>query len=668
MSNLIQYRRDIDGLRALAVVPVILFHAGYDWIAGGFVGVDVFFVISGYLISSILIREMDAGGFTFARFYERRVRRIVPALLSVLVATLVAGYFVLLPEEYVGLGKAAAAALGFVPNIYYWSTSSTYFGIDVAVLPLLHTWSLGIEEQFYIFFPLLLLALRRLKTGWLLPGAFIALFALSLWANLRLTGEEPRLSFYLLPTRAWELLAGVLLSLGIVKPVRERRLANLLALAGLGLIVLPMLLLDEKSEFPGVNALYPALGAAVLIYSNAQARTWVGTLLETKVLVYIGTISYSLYLWHWPVAVYTQMLWDSPYNKPFIVALSLVLAAFSYRFIESRYRRRVSVPGRRSARLAELGAGAGVVAVMVLALGVFQGLPARLPQRVQAVIENPANATAHDNCVAFSKQEGDRETWRCQLGAKGQAPRFVVWGDSHAGALAHAFDLAAKELDIAGENIWSGGCRPVLGVFRQGKRRCLEFNRQVAQYIAAHPTIRQVYLVGYWRVPVSGEGYDNSNFMILDAQSGAESRRENERVFLRGLQRTLQAMQGREVFLVQDVPEIGSRFGKSVSSLLARQIWTGAEIPAGHYFDDSTDRFEARFRDLLTQLPAPPVYIRIRPQLCPQKKCPLASGDRFIYSDGDHLSRYGASLLEPVFLPYLAQGLAANDRGALGRR
>ncbi len=661
MSNLIKYRRDIDGLRALAVIPVVLFHAGYSQVSGGFVGVDVFFVISGYLISSILIREMDAGSFTFTGFYERRVRRIVPALLSVLFATLVAGYFVLLPEEYVNLGKAAAAALGFVPNVYYWSTSSTYFGIDVAILPLLHTWSLGIEEQFYIFFPLLLLALRRVNRRWWLPVAFVFLFALSLWANLRLTGEEPRFSFYMLPTRAWELLAGVLLSLGVFRPARARWLANLLALAGLILIVVPMSVLDEQSAFPGLNAVYPALGAALLIYSNAQVRTGVGRLLEANALVYIGTISYSLYLWHWPVAVYTRMLWDSPYNKPFIVALSLLLASFSYRFIESRYRRRAVVGQPGSGALAELGAGAGLLAVMILSLGLFQGLPARLPPPVQAVIDNPDNLTAHDHCVPFIEQHSDRETWRCPLGAKDQAPRFVVWGDSHAGALAHAFDLAAKELGIAGETIWSGGCRPILGVFRQGKRRCLEFNREVRQYLAAHPGIRQVYLAGYWRLPVSGEGYDNSNFMILDAQSGAESRRENERVFLRGLQRTLQAMQDREVFMVQDVPEVGSQFGKSVSSLLARQIWTGAEIPSGHYFDDSADAFEAKFRELLAQLPAPPAYIPIRPRLCPQQKCPLAAGDKFIYSDGDHLSRYGASLLEPVFLPYLAQGLAVND-------
>jgi len=171
VSNLIKQRTEIDGLRAVAVIPVILFHAGYDWISGGFVGVDVFFVISGFLISSIIVKEMNAEYFTFARFYERRVRRIVPALLTVLLASLIGGYFILLPGEYSNLGKATVATLTFVPNIHYWITSSTYFGLDIVTLPLLHTWSLGVEEQFYLLFPLLLLVLRKLLKTSLIPIA-----------------------------------------------------------------------------------------------------------------------------------------------------------------------------------------------------------------------------------------------------------------------------------------------------------------------------------------------------------------------------------------------------------------------------------------------------------------------------------------------------------------
>ncbi len=660
MSNLIKYRRDIDGLRALAVIPVVLFHAGYDWISGGFVGVDIFFVISGFLISSILIREMNAGTFTFARFYERRVRRIVPALLTVLFATLVAGYFLLLPEEYVDLGKAAAAALGFVPNVYYWSTSSTYFGIDIATLPLLHTWSLGIEEQFYIFFPLLLVALRKLRGLLLLALVLGALFAVSLAANLWMVNNDPRFSFYMLPTRAWELLAGVLLSLGVLAPVRHRLAANLLALAGLLLILLPMVLLDDKSVFPGLNAVYPVLGAALLIHSNAAVETWVAWLLGRKVFVYVGTISYSLYLWHWPIVLYTKMLWDTPDNKPLIVALSVLCASLSYYFVEGRYRNRRSAPEHRPGRLGELAGVAAVLALMMTTLVLTHGLPARMPAAVSAVIDNPANHAAHDDCQAFASTQSDREAWRCRLGVEDAEPRFLVWGDSHAGAVAYALGLAAKKLGVAGVNIWTGGCRPLLGVFREGKPRCLDFNREVRRYIEAHPSIEQVYLAGYWRVPVSGEGYDNNNFLIMDQQTRSVSTDENARVFIRGLQRTMHSLAGRQVFLIQDVPEIGAQFGKSVVSLLARQVWTHQEAPRGQYFDERADVFEEKFRELLTRMPNPPVYIRIRPRLCPDKQCPLQSGNTLIYSDGDHLSRYGASLLEPVFLPYLSQTLTAK--------
>lgn len=654
MSNLIKHRTDIDGLRALAVIPVILFHAGYDWVSGGFVGVDVFFVISGFLISSILVKEMNAGYFTFAQFYERRVRRIVPALLTVLIASLIGGYFILLPGEYSNLGKTTVTTLTFVPNIHYWITSSTYFGIDIVTLPLLHTWSLGVEEQFYLLFPPLLVVLRKLPKASLVPITLLLIFSLSLWVNLGLAERDSRFSFYMLPTRAWELLAGVIVSLGLLPTLRQRLLANVLSFTGLVLILVPMAVLNEHSVFPGINAVFPALGAALLIYSNTEVKTTVRSLLEQPILVYVGLISYSLYLWHWPIVVYTRMFWDSPDNKPFIVALSMVCASLSYRFVESRYRKRSSKQ-HRLGRLYELVGGTALLLLVSVSLIISGGLPWRVPKTVRAVIDHPDNRVAGGSCEVFSDDDPEHKASLCRLGASGAEPRFLVWGDSHAHAISHALHLAANERGVPGVVISNGGCQPLLGVYRKGERRCQVFNEKVRGYLEAHPTINQVYLVGYWRVPVRSEGYDNNNFLIMDDLSQSTSRQENRRVFVRGLQRTLDLLVDRQVFLVQDIPEIGSQFGKSVVSLLARQIWTGQANLAQHYFDNSTDSFDQEFRELLGHVSKPPAYIEINTRLCQGQRCPLLSGDKLIYSDGDHLSKHGASLLAPVFRPYLSR-------------
>ncbi|MDX5386345.1 MAG: acyltransferase [Marinobacter sp.] len=664
--SVISYRPDIDGLRAVAVLAVVLFHAGFEEFSGGFVGVDVFFVISGYLIGSIVLKELESGSFTFRGFYERRVRRILPALFVVLIVTAVAGYFLLLPDEFVALGQASLATLFFGSNIYFWDKKSTYFGLDINTEPLLHTWSLGVEEQFYLFFPLLLWTLykRGLSRNQLF-AVFTLLFAASLALNLVATPFYTKFSFYMIPARAWELLLGVMLALGVLPEVRRAGLAAVLAMAGLVLVLGTVLLLEEGALFPGVNAIYPVVGTALIIYAGRKHTTFVHRVLANKFVVYLGLISYSLYLWHWPVTIYTGMLWDSPYAKLFIVVVSIVLAAISYRFIENRYRGSgavVYVGGVKKRRgVGEIGVTALAVFMVAWALVISDGAPGRVPDKVYEVVgvDRVSVDTMKDseNCRLFSENpdgRGEKKGYLCLLGDPSGVPEFIVWGDSHARALIPAFQAAAERSGITGIALTNSGCQPLAGVYREAKYRCLNFNTSVLEFIEARPDLKQIFLVGYWRVPLMGKSYDNNNFLIKDEKTSLISPEENRRVFQRGLERTVAQLDGREVFLVEDVPEVGAKYGKALANHFVRSVWLTGEGVDALYYEDVRDEYIVAFEAVLDSLNGEYQWFPVKHRLCDEGLCPLVGDARLLYKDGDHLSQHGAMLLLDDFQTVLS--------------
>ena len=333
------YRRDIDGLRALAVLPVVFFHLGWG-APGGFVGVDVFFVISGFLIGSIVIREIETGTFSLLRFWERRVRRILPALTVVVIATAIAGIVWMIPDHLEELGKSIMAQPALVANVYFWQESG-YFETAAEYQPLLQTWSLAVEEQFYLFFPLVMILLFKLGRR----GAFIgvlSLIAASLAWSIIGTKAYPSLAFYLLPSRIWELDLGVILALLQIKRERPRWVNETLSWGGIACILVAVFTFDLNTPFPGYTALLPCLGAAFVIFGNAQGATSSVAFLGWGPIRFIGLISYSLYLWHWPLIVFARYQSSgelSSSTKGAILVLSLVLAILSWRFVERPFRK-----------------------------------------------------------------------------------------------------------------------------------------------------------------------------------------------------------------------------------------------------------------------------------------------------------------------------------------
>lgn len=358
-----KYRPDIDGLRAVAVISVVIFHAFPEWIKGGFIGVDIFFVISGFLISTIIFENLDKGTFSFSEFYARRVKRIFPALLLVLIAVLVFGWFVLLADEYKQLGKHVASGAGFISNIILWGEAG-YFDNSAETKPLLHLWSLGIEEQFYIVWPLLLWFVWRQKLNLITITLLAA--SVSFYLNIKNIQSDAVATFYSPQTRFWELLCGSSLAWVMLYCKNEvissfklkidgclayviyrektnadgKTLANFFSFVGLFLLVYGFCEINKNDSFPGAWAIVPVLGAILIIAAGSEA--WINrTILSTRVLVWFGIISYPLYLWHWPLFSFARIIKNETPGitmRVCLIALSIILAWLTYKFIESPVR------------------------------------------------------------------------------------------------------------------------------------------------------------------------------------------------------------------------------------------------------------------------------------------------------------------------------------------
>lgn len=610
-------RPEITGLRAIAVLPVILFHAGLSTFAGGYVGVDVFFVLSGFLITSIILREHRAETFTIGDFYERRARRILPALFVMTGLCIPVAFVWMRPGELVDFGESLIAVTVFASNILFWRESG-YFDGAAELKPLLHTWSLGIEEQYYLAVPLFVGLLLKFRKHWL-PIIVASVALLSFLISLWLSEASPAANFYLIPSRAWELMTGSLLAL--VPALRPR---NSLALLGLAMIVTPVFMYDASTPFPGLAALPPVIGT-VLVITFADSRSFVGRGLSSGPLVWVGLISYSAYLWHQPLFAFARLM--SP-NHPSIwlyLGLSiatLVLAHLTQKYVESPF---ISKPHRFTRRqiFAWSAMGSAVIAASGMALVAGQGFPGRAPpEPVKSSIEGcPSVGNGVHSCL---------------LGVPGE-PSVVLLGDSHAYAIADELDAALSREGRSGVLLHTL-CHPIPGLSDSlGNRAdCGRANARMIE-LATSQTVTEVIVAVRWTLRLANQdnGFDNG-------EGGVEknaSVRQNFGDKREALSDYFSALQSKQVTVIYPVPEVG--WDPARLNMIAHA--RGQPLP-----DITTSAEQYRFRNAgaLALLDSIPNVRRVRPEtLFCDDRCVVQVGGVLYYADDDHLSREGARLV-----------------------
>ncbi|WP_343584967.1 acyltransferase family protein [Herbaspirillum sp.] len=646
------YRRDIDGLRAVAVLSVVLYHAGIGAVPGGFVGVDIFFVISGYLISTIIFHDLETGKFSLGRFYERRIRRIQPALvvMALLTAALCAVAFV--PMDFKLFAQSVGATVLFSSNIYFYLKSG-YFDPLAETKPLLHTWSLAVEEQYYLLFPLLALLLwrhaRRHLAG-VLAALALASFAFSVWQ----ARAAPTAAFYLPFDRVWELLAGALLASGAVPPARSAALRTLLGCVGLAAMLAAVFLFSPHDVFPGERALLPCLGAALLIHAGQGGSAGANALLSTRPMVFTGRISYSLYLWHWPlivVAQYVLLRKLRGWEVPLYLALAYVLAWASWKWIEQPWRDAKLIALSRS-RI--FGVTAGVTAAgIAFAVGihVMDGMPGRFSPEVQqyaavAFDTNPMRS----RCDSPSRQRlaaGDA----CTIGAPDAPLSFALLGDSFGDALAAGVDQAARDAGKRGLLLTHSGCFPLAGVRQSDNHSCDGVADATLKLLARHPEIGNVVIAARWTSALLGTRFGQfaqDGWFLRDDETRQTGYAENRQVFQRGMLRTLHALEGRRITVLAYIPE--QRYDVPRAMALQRTFgWPrSVELARDEHERRQRDLREA-FRRLAQVSPAAFEVIDVGAAMCGDKSCAVARDGVLMYADDNHLSRSGAILMKPLW-------------------
>jgi peptidoglycan/LPS O-acetylase OafA/YrhL len=639
----------------IAVLGVVLYHFGVPGLPGGFTGVDVFFVISGFLIGGILWRDLEENNrVSLARFYTRRVKRLAPAYFAMTLLTACAAWFILLPFEFREFGKELIAATTYLSNILFWRGEG-YFDIGADNKLLLHTWSLAVEEQFYILLPFLILTLKFSRR--LLIIILFAAFALSLAANIALTPARQTTTFYLFPFRAWELLTGVLMA--IIGQQRALKWAFHPALSWLGLaFILAGLTLISPAGFPGWQALFPVIGTALLL-ANGQHLNLINRALASPGPVFIGKISYSLYLWHWPVLVLSKY-WRDGYSGPveagLWLALAFVLATASWALIETPFRRMTPKSGWR------VFAALALPSAAALGFGalayVNDGLPNRFGPDTRAHIAASGDflqdwSRCHTPTTGpFSGVE------LCPIGPDGP-PRVLIWGDSHVRAIKEGLEQAAIQAQTPALIIWHAGCPPLFGIEKRESYAtdaedadCKIDTATLRDGLASLDQARTLLLVGRWSYYVEGAGIgrDAENTIDITGPGGSN----NHEVLSRALAETLPelAVQFDNIFLFRQPPEIPHYDSREIARRLAHGRLAPETVPT------QVPRAEARSRtagaDALFAHQIQTGTLRQIdpwPHLCSPTTCSALQDGKIWYFDNNHLTNTAARALGPLFAP-----------------
>lgn len=670
-----KYRPDIDGLRAVAVLAVVMFHAFPNWLKGGFIGVDVFFVISGFLISTIIFENLDTGTFSFAEFYARRIRRIFPALILVLAACFVFGWFALLADEYKQLSEHIAAGAAFVANLVLWQEAG-YFDNSAETKPLLHLWSLGIEEQFYIVWPLLLWFGWKRNFNLLSLTILIAISSLGL--NIKGIRSDAVATFYSPQTRFWELLAGSLLawvtlyqrdcfrslllkldhwlsSVIYRQPPKNdgKTLANGLAFLGLLLLAYGFWRINKTSNFPGGWALIPVLGTIFLI--GAGQRVWINrTFLSNKIAVWFGMISFPVYLWHWPLLSFARIVegeTPSLYVRIVAVVLSVVFAWLTYRFVERPFR----FGGNRKLKvltLVVLMTSLGCTGYVTYRQGglVFRSFHQKYLSYVSSIKVTERSAECFEIPYAYKKPE----QWFCSLGDKLKPIKYFAYGDSHALSAVPYLEKYAVEHNVNIQLTGTSGCPSLLGIQSMRgaegieKYNCRDLNERIFNYVKDNG-IKNVILINRWTYYTGSKSRSTELNPISRNPESPVSHESSKQDLLWALNNTVKRYKdiGVNVLFVEDNPQ---------------QLHEPKDIlRKGAARDDLYNKYSVSYAEHLDNQSLVNSAIRASGGstvsfddiLCDGQICPLVSNSKFMYSDDDHLSVDGAMMLYPKFEAWL---------------
>ena len=607
-------------MRAVAVMAVLLYHFGSGLTPGGFSGVDIFFVISGFVISGSILADIRSNTFSVLNFYFKRVRRIFPAYVAVVCVTSIIAVLILLPGDLRDYSRSVMSASAFFSNIYFWK-SSGYFEAAAHTKPLLHTWSLAVEEQFYLFAPVLLYLIHRFaRERWLL--CLLPLTLLSFAAGAAAVFVAPHAGFFLLPTRAWELLIGALLALVNWPAPANPGAREVMAILGAMLIIAGLVTLNEDDPFPGWNALMPCMGAALIIQAGSDSadavrRPWVNRCLSMRPLVWVGLISYSLYLVHWPIAAFFQYL---TLREPtlaeggLMMAASIVLAWLSWRFVEQ--------PGRHIGidKRGMVLAGGVVVVVAGVALGgagvVSQGLPRRFPDLVERKI---SGAGDYGGNKCFNLNLTEPIAWNAPACTRihGTNGRILVWGDSFAAQYMPGIVRDSRRIDANVLQYTFAGCPPILAYFSYSEVGCSVSNRRVPAIIKEEH-IDTVVLAALWT---------NTPRWALERLTDTIAQ-------LNSL--------GVRTYVIGQSPE----FSADVQHI---DYLSGSRLRPGKAY--WTVSFDAGLNERIRHLASKANFVDPLSYLCKGRLCAYRDGANFYYLDYGHFSTTGSLLAVQAYFP-----------------
>ena len=661
-----KYRPEIDGLRALAVIPVILFHAGFEHFSGGYVGVDVFFVISGYLITTIILSEIEAGTFSLVSFYERRARRILPALFLVMVVSLPAAWLWLSPPDMEDFSKSLVAVSIFSSNFLFWLESG-YWDAASELKPLLHTWSLAVEEQYYLLFPLFLMMMWRFRKRWIV-GSFMLIAAASLVVAQWGAYHYPAATFFLLPTRAWELAIGASIAFYFLYRKNAIRILlshkivdDVLGLCGLLMIGYATLAFDETVPFPSLHALIPTIGTGLIILFSSP-QTLVGRLLGTRLLVGIGLISYSAYLWHYPLisfARHRSLTEPGEWLFAFLALLSFPLAYLSWKYVEGPFRKK-GVYNRKTIFLFTFVGSAFFIAIGLAGL-VTNGWQARVDERLVG-LSTETNEVMQCTAKKFQQEN------ICELVDSRTKLTFLM-GDSHAGAIAYEMQKAFSEEGVGLLLAKKNRCPPIQNVYRADRRfmtdlSCYENSEEIYRFIRNNKDIEFVVLLARWTLTLEGTRFNNKEGgvetsknkphldLVVDGQPEYHPNYDHRPGLAKRYSDSIQALldMGKKVILVYPVPETGWDVPTYLSRYYMINPTREFRSEVGSTSHEVFKERNSRSYDALDKVGTHPGLYRIYPEniLCDndvKDRCIVQKQGHTLYRDDDHLSNAGAKLI-----------------------